>query len=265
MFELRNGDKIVGRFSGEQIQSLAQQGKLRVGMEIRQLPSGEWKPLSKVKVQGVPLAVSPRAAGGKAGAGQAPRPRPPAPPAKSNPPHARRLSDEQVSGWMGQPPKAEPNAPAEPPDLAQRKAPPGSTGNPRPRAGSITPVTPEAVIQGAAPPRRAATDSARAGCRLSSRHRGASQRKCRRWRGAQLGHRFSDTRRARAIHNLHSIRRNTVEQCGAFAGARGHGRCGAAPGERHWLLYRRQHDLQFDPLAGFGPGPFIEQFSILSS
>lgn len=98
MFELRDGDKIVGRFSGDQVQSLAQEGKLHIAMEVRQLPSGEWTPLSRVKGLQLRSATPHVSAAQHPSAGRTSNARPPAPPSRLSPEPARTFAGE---AWAG--------------------------------------------------------------------------------------------------------------------------------------------------------------------
>jgi hypothetical protein len=49
LFEVRDGNRSVGSFSGDQIRQHAADGTLNGGMQIRRLPDGTWAPLSNVK------------------------------------------------------------------------------------------------------------------------------------------------------------------------------------------------------------------------
>ena len=49
MFELRDSTGVLGSFDSDGIRRLVKEGRLHSEMEIRQLPSREWRPISKLK------------------------------------------------------------------------------------------------------------------------------------------------------------------------------------------------------------------------
>jgi predicted RNA-binding Zn-ribbon protein involved in translation (DUF1610 family) len=61
MYELRDASGMLGAFDSEGIRQLASDGRLHGKMEIRQLPAGEWHPISKVKNLPVSIANQPSA------------------------------------------------------------------------------------------------------------------------------------------------------------------------------------------------------------
>lgn len=59
MFELRDSTGVLGSFDSDGIRRLVRERRLHREMEVRQLPSGEWRPISKLK--GVPPSAYPAA------------------------------------------------------------------------------------------------------------------------------------------------------------------------------------------------------------
>lgn len=49
VFQIRDGGRSVGSFSGDEIRRLTGEGTLHAGMQIRRLPNVPWGPLSNVK------------------------------------------------------------------------------------------------------------------------------------------------------------------------------------------------------------------------
>lgn len=60
MFELRDNSGVLGSFDSAGIRRLAKAGRLNSEMEVRELPSGQWHPISKLK--NLPAGASARGA-----------------------------------------------------------------------------------------------------------------------------------------------------------------------------------------------------------